>query len=103
MKEKRMNYKEIDGVFYDEHGDALFLPEQKSDYTLLVPTMLPIHFALLKSMLKEFGYNVELLNNSGMEVAQTGLKYVHNDTCYPATLVIGQLMEAVLSGKYDTR
>ena len=102
MKEKRKNYKVIDGVTYDEKGDALFLPEQKSDYTLLVPTMLPIHFALLKKMLGEFGYNIELLESKGMEVAQTGLKYVHNDTCYPATLVIGQLMDAVLSGKYDT-
>ncbi|MBQ4541482.1 MAG: 2-hydroxyacyl-CoA dehydratase [Clostridia bacterium] len=92
----------MDGVAYDEHGDALFLEENKKDYTLLVPTMLPIHFALLKQMLKEFGYSVELLESKGMEVAQTGLKYVHNDTCYPATLVIGQLMDAVLSGKYDT-
>ena len=102
MKERKMNYKVIDGVAYDEHGDALFLEENKKDYTLLVPTMLPIHFALLKQMLKEFGYSVELLESKGMEVAQTGLKYVHNDTCYPATLVIGQLMDAVLSGKYDT-
>ena len=102
MKEKKKNYKIIDGVTYDEKGDALFLEEQKKDYTLLVPTMLPIHFALLKSMLGEFGYKIELLNSKGMEVAQTGLKYVHNDTCYPATLVIGQLMDAVLSGKYDT-
>lgn len=102
MKERKMNYKVIDGVAYDEHDDALFLEENKKDYTLLVPTMLPIHFALLKQMLKEFGYSVELLESKGMEVAQTGLKYVHNDTCYPATLVIGQLMDAVLSGKYDT-
>ena len=102
MKERKMNYKVIDGVAYDDHGDALFLEENKKDYTLLVPTMLPIHFALLKQMLKEFGYSVELLESKGMEVAQTGLKYVHNDTCYPATLVIGQLMDAVLSGKYDT-
>lgn len=102
MKEKRMNYKVIDGVTYDDHGDAVFLEEHKKDYTLLVPTMLPIHFALLKSILGEFGYKIELLDSKGMEVAQTGLKYVHNDTCYPATLVIGQLMDAVLSGNYDT-
>ncbi len=103
MKEKRMNYKIVDGVPYDEHGDAVFLESMKQDYTLLVPTMLPIHFALLKAMLQENGYNIELLDNKGMEVAQTGLKYVHNDTCYPATLVIGQLMDAVLSGKYDVK
>lgn len=99
MKEKM---KIIDGVMYDENGDAVFTKECKKDYTLLVPTMLPIHFALLKSMIEEFGYKVEVLDYRGSEVIQTGLKYVHNDTCYPATLVIGELLEAVFSGKYDT-
>lgn len=102
MKEKRMNQTVIDGVTYDESGDAVFTVECKKDYTLLVPTMLPIHFGLLKKMIETFGYNVEILDYRGGNVAQTGLKYVHNDTCYPATLVIGELMEAVLSGKYDT-
>lgn len=94
--------KIIDGVVYDENGDAVFTESMKKDYTLLVPTMLPIHFELLKSMLINFGYNVEVLDKRGTEVAQTGLKYVHNDTCYPATLVIGELLDAVFSGKFDT-
>lgn len=99
MKKKN---KIIDGVIYDENGDAVFTKEMKSDYTLLIPTMLPIHFELLKNMLETFGYNAVVLDKRGTEVAATGLKYVHNDTCYPATLVIGELLDAVFSGKYDT-
>ena len=102
MKEKKMETKIINGVTYDKYGDVVFTLENKKDYTLLVPTMLPIHFALLKKMLGNFGYKVEVLDYRGPSVAETGLKYVHNDTCYPATLVIGELMQAVLSGEYDT-
>ena len=102
MKEKKMETKIINGVTYDKYGDVVFTLENKKDYTLLVPTMLPIHFALLKKMLSNFGYKVEVLDYRGPSVAETGLKYVHNDTCYPATLVIGELMQAVLSGEYDT-
>ena len=92
----------IDGVLYDESGDPIFTEEMKKDYTLLVPMMLPIHFNLIKKLILNYGFKAEFLDYSGLEVAQTGLKYVHNDTCYPATLVIGEMMQAVLSGKYDT-
>lgn len=102
MKRKKMITKIVDGVAYNESGDALFLEENKKDYTILVPTMLPIHFGLVEKMFETFGYKVEILTGTDKSIAETGLKYVHNDTCYPATLVIGQLMQAVLSGKYDT-
>ena len=78
-----------------------FTEEMKKDYTILVPNMLPIHFKLIISLFNANGYNVELLENSGPQIAETGLKYTHNDTCYPAILVVGQLMDALLSGKYD--
>ena len=74
----------------------------KKDYTILVPNMLPTHFKLMISIFKTHGFNMELLETSGPEIAETGLKYTHNDTCYPAILVIGQFMQALLSGKYDT-
>ena len=73
----------------------------KKDYTILIPNMAPIHFEILKNVFIQYGYKVELLTNSGHEVVDTGLKYVHNDTCYPALLVIGQLISALQSGKYD--
>ena len=64
--------------------------------------MLTVHFELMKNSLKKRGYNVVLLENSGPNTAQFGLKYVHNDSCYPAILVIGQFIEALSSGKYNT-
>ena len=79
-----------------------FTEEMKKDYTILVPNMLPVHFKLLMSLFRSNGYNVQLLESTGPHIAETGLKYTHNDTCYPAILVVGQLMDAMLSGKYDT-
>ena len=78
-----------------------FTEEMKKTHTILIPNMLPIHFKLVKRILENEGYRAELLETSGPHIAETGLKYVHNDTCYPAILVIGQLLDALLSGKYD--
>ncbi len=75
--------------------------KEMRDYTILVPNMADIHFSILMNVLREYGYNVELLKNDGRAVVDEGLKYVHNDTCYPALLVIGQLIDALNSGKYD--
>ena len=71
------------------------------DYTILAPNMLDIHFSLLINVFGQYGYKVELLKNDGRTVVDEGLKYVHNDTCYPALLVIGQLIDALNTGKYD--
>lgn len=60
-----------------------FTKEMKKDYTILIPNMLPTHFKLIMSVLKTYGYKTELLETSGTEIAETGLKYTHNDTCYP--------------------
>lgn len=71
------------------------------DYTILAPNMLGIHFDLLINIFGQYGYKTELLKNDGRAVVDEGLKYVHNDTCYPALLVIGQFIDALNSGKYD--
>ena len=73
----------------------------KKDYTILVPPMLPMHFKMIISVLRTYGYTLELLEDTGPHIADMGLKYVHNDTCYPAILMIGEFMNAILSGKYD--
>lgn len=88
-------------LVYDKTGRLLFTKEMRKEYTILFPMMAEIHFNILKDVLNSFGYNAELLQTTGPEIAQTGLKYVHNDTCYPAILAIGQLIHAVQSGKYD--
>ncbi len=73
----------------------------KKEYTILMPGMLPIHFSLIRKLMVQYGYNAVLLDYTGPEVIETGLKYVHNDICYPAQLVIGQMIHALQSGKYD--
>lgn len=73
----------------------------KKDYTILVPSMLPIHFRLLTPVFAKSGYKLEVLTNEGEQVREEGLAHVHNDTCYPALLVIGQMIDALKSGKYD--
>ena len=78
-----------------------FTREMKKEYTVLIPMMLPIHFEMMKNVLENEGYRVELLQNTGPSVVETGLKYVQNDTCYPALLVIGQMIDALNSGRYD--
>ena len=80
---------------------AHFTKEMRKTHTILVPSMAPIHFSMLIRVFESFGYNVKLLDNMSRNVVQEGLKYVHNDTCYPALLVIGQFIDALKSGKYD--
>ena len=78
-----------------------FTKEMKRDYTILVPTMLPIHFKLISNVLVSYGYKIDFLEATDGDIKESGLKYVHNDTCYPALLVIGQLINAINSGRYD--
>ena len=78
-----------------------FTKEMKKTHTILAPNMLPIHFKLIIQVMRNYGYNVDLLENQGSHIAELGLKYVHNDTCFPAILVIGQFIDALQSGKYD--
>ncbi len=87
---------------YDKTGRLLFTREmKKEEYTILIPMMAKIHFAIMRNVFIHYGYHAVLLETEGPEIAQVGLKYVHNDTCYPAILVIGQLIHALQSGKYD--
>lgn len=73
----------------------------KQTHTILIPDMLPIHFGLIMEIFRNNGYKMELLTTSTRSVVDEGLKHVHNDTCYPALLVIGQFIDALKSGKYD--
>lgn len=78
-----------------------FTKEMKKDYTILIPQMSPIHFDLLTPAFRHCGYNVEILPEMGKQAVDTGLKYVNNDACYPSLIVVGQIMTALTSGKYD--
>ncbi len=71
-------------------------------YTILAPQMSPIHFDIIKPVFQNHGYNIEVLDNDNRSAIDTGLKFVNNDACFPSITVVGQIMEAVLSGRYDT-
>ena len=85
---------------------VIFTEEMRKDYTILFPTMLPRHFKIMEKVFNYYGYNTELLEDGthgdSKTVIEAGLKYVHNDACYPALLVIGQFISALQSGRYDT-
>lgn len=76
-------------------------PEYKKTHKILVPDMLPWHFAIIEDVIKMEGFDVEILKNDSRAVIDEGLKHVHNDTCYPCLCVVGQYIDALKSGKYD--
>ena len=78
-----------------------FTLKMKKDYTILSPSMAPIHFKILKPILLRQGFKIEIMENEGPEVLQLALKYLHNDMCYPAMLTTGQMLATMKSGKYD--
>jgi predicted nucleotide-binding protein (sugar kinase/HSP70/actin superfamily) len=89
-------------LVYDKTGRLLFTKEMAKEYTILAPQMLPDHFAMLESILQEAGYKVKMLDTNSHTILEEGQKYVHNDACFPAILVIGQLIDAIHRGGYDT-
>lgn len=78
-----------------------FTLKMKKDYTILIPEMAPLHFRLIEPILSRQGFHIDLMGAEGPDVLQKGLKYVHNDICYPALLITGQMLTAMESGKYD--
>ena len=78
-----------------------FTEEMRKDYTILCPQMSPMHFSILQAAFNSGGYHLEVLPNDNKEAVNVGLKYVNNDACYPSLMVVGQIMQALLSGKYD--
>ena len=80
---------------------VLFTKEMKAKHTILAPQMSPLHFQFLEEAFRSSGYNLEILPSVDKKAVDEGLKYVNNDACYPSIIVIGQLIEALKSGRYD--
>ncbi|MDR0609216.1 MAG: 2-hydroxyacyl-CoA dehydratase [Planctomycetaceae bacterium] len=78
-----------------------FQRTDKERFTILCPQMAPIHFALCSGIFRQCGYNVVVLPTINRETIEEGLRYVNNDVCYPAIIVVGQLIQALKSGRYD--
>ncbi len=87
------------------HSSAItkvpFTEEMRRNYTILCPQMSPIHFEIMEAAFNACGYHFEVLGNDTRQAVDVGLKYVNNDACYPSLIVVGQIMDALLSGKYD--
>ncbi|NLT94125.1 MAG: 2-hydroxyacyl-CoA dehydratase [Clostridia bacterium] len=82
-------------------GRVIFTKQMKETHTILAPQMSPIHFQFLKPGFEKAGYTVEVLPSVDKNAIDIGLKYVNNDACYPTIIVVGQIMEALKSGRYD--
>lgn len=98
VREKHNIKREIKPTNYNR---TIFTEEMRKNYTILCPQMSPIHFDIIAPAFRSSGYNLEVLGNDNRDAVNTGLRFVNNDACYPSLLVVGQIMDAVLSGKYD--
>lgn len=78
-----------------------FTKDMRKRHTLIAPQMSPIHFQFLQEAFKPAGYDVVILEKVEQEDIDFGLKYVNNDACYPCIIVVGQIVNAFLSGKWD--
>ncbi len=98
-REQQISHQEAEETYHR----AEFTREMfQEGYTILAPQMSPIHFDLLEPVFQKHGYHIVLLDNDNRSAIDMGLKYVNNDACFPSITVVGQIMDAVLSGKYDT-
>ncbi|WP_290771036.1 2-hydroxyacyl-CoA dehydratase [Anaerofustis sp.] len=99
IRDRKKTKRKVKGSDYHR---IEFTKDMKKDYTILSPQMSPIHFSLFEAALNACGYKYEALKDDSKNAVDIGLKYVNNDACYPSLIVVGQIMEALNSGKYDT-
>ena len=78
-----------------------FTKEMKAEYTIIAPDIFPTHMELLEAVFRLYGYNVVIAKYEGQAVINTGLKYLHNDVCYPAICMLGQQLYALTCGDFD--
>ena len=78
-----------------------FTEEMRATHTILMPQMSPVHFRPLEPLMRRLGYKVELLESASRADLEVGLRYVNNDACFPAIMVIGQLIGAFEDGSHD--
>ena len=100
MEERERNNVVLKSVD-NSYQNNVFTKEMKKDWTILAPQMSPMHFQFIEKAAKASGYNIEVLPANDKEAIEEGVKYVNNDACYPSILVIGQMIHALKSGKYD--
>ena len=100
MEEREKNNVKLKNID-NSYKKNLFTKEMKKDWTIIAPQMSPIHFQFIEKAVRASGYNIDVLPANDKEAIEEGIKYVNNDACYPSILVIGQMINALKSGKYD--
>ena len=100
MEEREKNNVKLKNID-NSYKKNLFTKEMKKDWTILAPQMSPIHFQFIEKAVRASGYNIDVLPANDKEAIEEGIKCVNNDACYPSILVIGQMINALKSGKYD--
>lgn len=100
MEEREKNNVKLKNID-NSYNKNLFTKEMKKDWTIIAPQMSPIHFQFIEKAARASGYNIDVLPANDKEAIEEGIKYVNNDACYPSILVIGQMINALKSGKYD--
>ncbi|MCR5665429.1 MAG: 2-hydroxyacyl-CoA dehydratase [Eubacterium sp.] len=98
VRERQAEHRKVVEANYTR---SVFTEEMRKNYTILAPQMSPMHFDLLAPAFNSCGYNLEVLENDNKSAVDAGLKFVNNDACYPSMMVVGQVMDAITSGKYD--
>ncbi|MCH5281745.1 MAG: 2-hydroxyacyl-CoA dehydratase [Lachnospiraceae bacterium] len=98
VKDRKKEERTIRSTALDR---VIFTEEMRKDYTILCPQMSPIHFEVLQPALQACGYHLEVIPENNRHAVDTGLKFVNNDACYPSLIVVGQIMNALHSGRYD--
>jgi predicted CoA-substrate-specific enzyme activase len=103
-RERKSSATDADKRFTERYArKAKFTADMRKRHTIIAPQMSPVHFELLEYSFRYSGYNLEILRDCSKKEIDAGLKYVNNDACYPAILVVGQIMSALESGKYDLK
>ncbi len=100
VREKAHKERELHSTAIEK---VAFTEEMRKDYTIICPQMSPIHFEIMQPAFNACGYNFVVLDNDNRHSVDVGLKYVNNDACYPSLLAVGQIMEALQSGRYDLK
>jgi len=98
---ERENANFVPHIAEKTDSKVIFTKKMRKEHTILSPQMSPIHFTLIEQAFRSSGYNLEVLPSVDKKAVEEGLKYVNNDACYPSIIVVGQLIEALKSGKYD--
>ena len=75
--------------------------KDRKERIVLIPNTSHAFCRVMSAAMERQGLRTEPLPIGRDEAIRLGKKYVHNDICFPAQIVIGEALAALKSGKYD--